>query len=250
MINLETLKLHLKVYRPNRSYIDGVQLADDVLIHLPQLQKFTFNIQTRVSSDESDLPLLTNEAIQRSFRGRYNQQVFSFVHSNADTNSGDCQIYSLPYDFEYFLDLGNSFSGGLFRKVHVLTMNDNLPFEDSLFRVISHDMPLLEHLEISNAQPQKDKQRSSTVLLFPYLKHLDLKYAHYDYAELFLLKRNTCLLRLSKLCIEHESLRRLTNDFNSDSTHINIHGLKSLDVSPSSTHSRNFAKCFPLSEMV
>jgi hypothetical protein len=103
---------------------------------------------------------------------------------------------------------------------------------------------------IYNVQPQKDKQRSSTMLLLSHLKHLDLQYAHDDYAGLFLLKRNTCLLRLSKLCIEYQSLRRLTNDFNSDSTHFNIHGLRSLDICQSCTRSRNFAKYFPMLEMV
>ena len=244
MINLEELKLYLSVLRSHRRYIDGVQLSDDVLNHLPRLQKFTFCIQTEVSSDESNLPLLTNEAIKRSFNGRYYQQVASFVHTDTDKNNGKCQIYSLPYDFEYFLDLDNFFPGGLFAKVRFLTMRDKHPFEDALFRAISQDMSLLEHLEISNAHPQKDKQRLSAVLVFSHLKHLDLRYAHDDYAELFLLKRNTCLFRLSKLRVQYEALRRLTNDFTGDSTHLNVHGLKSLDVSAPCTPSVNWAKYF------
>ena len=124
MIDFEELKLYLTVYKPNGSYIDGVQLSDDVLNHLPQLQKFTFHIQTSVSRDESNSPLLTNEAIQRSFTASNFQQVASFVHKYADKNSGECQIYSLSYDFEHFLDLDNSFPGGLFRKVRFVTMRD------------------------------------------------------------------------------------------------------------------------------
>lgn len=244
MINFKELQLYVTVYRPNRSYIDGVQLSAHVLNHLPQLQRFTFHIQTDVPNNESNLPLLTNETIQRSFSGRDYQQVASFVHNDPDSIDGKCQIYSLPYDFEYFLNLDNSFPGGLFRKVWFLTMSDEHPFEDALFLIISHDMPFLEHLQISNEHPQKDKQHSSTMFLFPHLKHLDLEHAHDDYAELFLLKRNTCLLRLSNLCIEHQSLRRLTNDFNSDSTHLNIHGLRSLDVCQSCTHSVNWTKYF------
>jgi hypothetical protein len=250
MINLEELKLHLTVYRPYRTYIDGVQLSNEVLNHLPQLKTFSFHIDTEVSSAEGNSSLLTNEAMQRSFRGRHFQQVASFVHNDANNRDGKCRIFSLPYDFESFLDLDHCFQGGQFWKVRLLTMRDKHPFEDALFLVISRDMPFLEHLDISNDHPQKDKLRSSPVLVFPHLKHLDLRYAHDDYAELFLLKRNTCLFRLSTLSIRYESLRRLTSDLNSNSTHLNICGLESLNVSASCIHSANWATYFPLSEMV
>jgi hypothetical protein len=250
MINLEELKLHLTVFRPNRRYIDGVQLSDQVLNHLPRLQKFSFYIRTEVTHKESNLPLQTKEAIQSSFSGRDYQRVASFVHNDANNTDGKCQIFSLPYDFGYFLRLDNSFQGGPFCKVRFLTMDDEHPFEDALFRVISQDMPLLEHLEISNHHPQKDKQCSSTILAFPHLKHLDLQCAHDDYAELFLLKTNTCLLRLSTLCIEYKAIRRLTNGFNSDSTCFNFHGLRSIDVSPVSIYERKFVEYFPVSAIV
>ena len=244
MINLEELKLYLTVFRPNHGYIDGVQLSDHVLNHLPQLRRFTFNIRTDVPNNGRNSPLPTNEAIQRSFSGRGYQQVASFVDNDSKNVDGNCRVYSLPYPFEYFLDLDNSFPGGLFQKVRFLTMDDEHPFEDAVFRKISHDMPFLEYLEISNEHPQKDKQRSSTVLVFPHLKHLDLRYAHDDYAELFLLKRNTCLLRLSTLLIVYESLRRIMNESYSDSRDFNIYGLKSLNIFHSCIESVNIAAHF------
>ena len=250
MINLEELKLYLLVIRPDPSYIDGVQLSDQVLNHLPQLQKFTFYIETVVENAESHAPLQTNEAIQRSFSGRDYQQVASFVHNDADNTSGKCQIYSLPYDFEYFLDLDKSFPGGVFLQVRVLTMCDDYPFEDALFRIISQDMPFLEHLQICNTHPQNDKQPPSTVLVFPHLTYLDVEYAHDDYAELLLLKRKTCLLRLSKLRIGYKALRRIKNALTCDSTHSNIHGLKSFIVTQPYTPSESFVEYFSLSEVV
>ena len=212
--------------------------------------KFHFIFKQKSPATRVTCRFLRNEAIQRSFIGRGYQQVASFVLTDTDKNTGKCKIYSLPYDFEYFLDLDNSFSGGLFRKVRFLTMRDKHPFEDPLFRVISRDMPFLEHLKISNEHAQKDKQRSSTVFEFPHLKYLDLEYAHDDYAELFLLTRNTCLPRLSTLHIGHKSIRRLTNNFNSDSTHFNFHGVRTLDFSASFICEGNFAKYFPLSTII
>jgi hypothetical protein len=46
-------------------------------------------------------------------------------------------VYSLPYQFEYFLHLNNSFQGGMFDKVQYLLMTDGRPFEHNLFKLIS-----------------------------------------------------------------------------------------------------------------
>ncbi|CAF3215420.1 unnamed protein product, partial [Rotaria sp. Silwood2] len=48
MINLEELILDLSIIRSNKNYIDGIQLYDDILIYMPRLNKFTFNIYTNV----------------------------------------------------------------------------------------------------------------------------------------------------------------------------------------------------------
>ena len=241
MINLEELKLYLSVIRFDSTYIDGIQLYDQILIYMPQLNKFTFNIKTNVINKNVKIDLPSNEDIQRSFIGRGYQQVGSYVHTNInDMLNGKCHIYSLPYEFEYFFDLDNSFQGGMFHKVRQLTMNDIIPFEHKLFQLISQDFPFLEYLYISNNHPQKDKQHSSTLITFPYLTLLDLKYAHVDYAELFLLKKNTHLPRLLNLCIEYESLTMITNNFTNDATHFNFGKLKSLDVCQSFVRPENF----------
>lgn len=180
MINLEQLKLYLKICRLHGGYLDGVQLSDLFLNYLTQLRKFTFNIETSTSNKMYDGPLPTNEAIQRSFTGKHFQQPFSAVYGGFNSDHDTCRIYSLPYDFHYFLDLNNSFSGGQFQKVRFLTMRDQNPFEDALFWLISRDMPHLEQLQISNECPQTNKPCSSAMLTFPHLERLDLKYAHAD----------------------------------------------------------------------
>jgi hypothetical protein len=61
---------------------------------------------------------------------------------------GKCYIYSLSYEFEYFLNLDVAFPGGMFPKIRYLSMNDNRPFEHKLFKLISQDFPSLEFLYI------------------------------------------------------------------------------------------------------
>lgn len=225
MINLEQLKLLLDLLRPWGCYIDGTELSDQILNHLKQLRRFTFNIKSFFNEFNSKMALSINEVVQRSFSAKHFQQVISRVYNDANTNSYTCHIYSLPYDFEYLCDLDNFFPGGPFQRVRFLTMRDESPFEDALFRVISHDMPYLEQLAVWNKYPQKNKRRSSTMLVFLCLKHLCLKYAHDDYVALFLQKKNTFLPRLLNLRVRIELLRRITKDSDGHSSHLNIHGI-------------------------
>ena len=222
MINLERLKLHLTVYQPYAGYLDGVRLSDLLLNHLTQLRRFTFDIKTTTLNTIGDQPLPTNEVIQRSFTGKHYQQLAAVVYNGFSGDASTCRIYSLPYDFDYFPNLDNSFPGDLFQKVRFLTMKDVHPFEDALFQVISHDMPYLEQLTITNKHPQKNKQCSSTILSFPRLERLDLQYAHDDYVELFLFTTKTSLPRLSILRIRNQSLHRLKSGFNGDSAHFSL----------------------------
>jgi len=136
MVNLEELRLYLSVHRFDSIYIDGIQLHDQFLICMTQLKKFTFNIKTVVFSITARVKLQSIEDIQRSFIGRGYQPVASYASLPSFSYDGQCHIYSLPYDFEYFR-LDNSFQGGVFDKVRRLTMADQIPFENKLFKLIS-----------------------------------------------------------------------------------------------------------------
>ncbi|CAF3308971.1 unnamed protein product [Rotaria socialis] len=223
------LKLYLSLQRFNSTYIDGIQLYDQFLGCMTQLKRFIFWINTKVFNETANVELQSNKDIQHSFIGRGYEQVASYVHTNSTNTRGQCIIYSLPYDFENFVDLDNSFQGGVFYKVRQLTMSDRISFEHQLFQRISADFPFLQILYISNSHPQNNKSYSSLLITFPYLKFLDLQYAHVNYAELFLLKNNVHLPRLLNLRVEYESLANLTNNFTNDATYFNFHTLKSLD---------------------
>ncbi len=257
MINLEELILFLSVVRSDSTFIGGIELYDQVLIHMPYLNKFVFSINTGVLIKKNEINVPSNEDIQNSFIGRNYGQVGSYVHfepRNGIDGRG-CKwakavvkfhVYSLPYQFESFLHLNNSFQGGMFVKVRCLTMTDTYPFEHKLFKIISDDFSFLKELHICNRQPQKEKQYSSTLINFPLLNLLNLVKAHVDYAEQFLIDTNTHLPCLLDLCITYESLTMVTNNFTNDATRLYCAKLKGLHIDKPFVRLKHFDEYFPL----
>ncbi len=92
----------------------------------------------------------------------------------------------------------------------------------------------------------KDKEDSLTSITFPHVTFVDLKHAHVDYAELFLLKKTMHLPRLLNLFINYKSLIMITNNFTNDAMHFNFEILKSLDVYEPFVRPDNFHEYFPL----
>jgi hypothetical protein len=119
---------------------------------MSKLTKFTFDIKTKVRNQNANIKLPLNEEIQHSFVGRVYQQVFSYVNTNSSKREGECRIYSLPYDFEYFFNVDNSFQGGTFEKVRQLQMKDTVSFKYELFQRTSQDFPFLKYLYIINSR--------------------------------------------------------------------------------------------------
>jgi hypothetical protein len=249
MINLEELALSLLVIRVDSTYVDGIQLYDDILIYMPRLNKFTFSINTGVDMESIKIHLASNEDIQNSFIGRGYGQVGSNVFYQPMENIGHCHVYSLPYQFERFFGLNNSFhfQDGIFDKVRRLIMNDTArPFEHHFFKLTSHHFPLVKELTIYNGQPQKDKEHSSTLIIFPHLILLDVARAVDDYAGQFLLAKNTHLPCLLDLGIRYETLIMLTNNFITDPTRFNCTQVKKLHINNPFVRPRTFHKYFPL----
>jgi hypothetical protein len=178
MINLEELTLFLSVLRIDSTFIDGIQLYDQILIYMPQLNKFTFNINTAVPNMNARIDLSSHEDIQRSFIGKGYGQVGSYVYTESMGIEGRSHVYSLPYQFECFIHLNNSFQRGMFDKVLYLIMTDTRSFEHELFNIIFQDFPLLKWLGIDNDEPQKNKQHSSILNIFPHLILLRICFEH------------------------------------------------------------------------
>ncbi|CAM4939986.1 unnamed protein product [Rotaria socialis] len=138
MSNLEELTLFLFVKKMNSTYIDGTRLNDEILVRMPRLNKFTFNITTLVCNRRSHIFLPSNDDIQRSFIERKYQQIGSYADDNTIKIRARCHFYSLPYQFRMFHNVTNSFQGGIFNKVRsVIIADDICPFEHEFFQIIS-----------------------------------------------------------------------------------------------------------------
>ncbi len=246
MSNLEELTLFLFVKRINSTYIDGIHLNDEILIHMPRLNKFTFSITTLVCNRKSNIILPSNNDIQRSFIERRYQQIGSYADDNTMKIRARCHIYSLPYQFHMFHNVTNSFKGGIFNKVRWVIITDDIrPFEHEFFQIISQSFPFLQTLSIQNDEPQKSKKYLFTSITFPHLVVLNLELAHIDYVEQFLFERKTSLPCLLHLTIQYESLVMITNNFINDPTHFNFAQVKTLDTDKSFVRPENFHSYFP-----
>jgi hypothetical protein len=246
MINLEELILFLSILRVDSTYVDGIQLYDDILIYMPLLKKFTFSIDTGVLCKNIKINLPSNEDIQRSFIGRRYEQVASYIQTHPTKDESRCHIYSLPYQFKTFFNRSNSFHGGMFHNVWCLFTIDFRPFERNFFKVISQSFPVLEKLYIHNDKPQIDKQQSTTFIMFPHLILLDLYLAHVNYAEQFLIDKNCHLPRLLNLGIKYESLATVTHNFTNDATRLTCAKVTSLEIDEQVVRPKNFGQYFPL----
>ena len=259
MINLEELILYLSIIRSNKNYIDGNELYDDILIYMPRLNKFTFNIHTNIDRKNDEIVFSSNEDMMRSFNRKEYGSVASHIETFTKENKrcchcyslphefkSRCHIYSLPYQFKTLDFLNNSFQGGTFDNVQSLIMTDCCPFEHSFFKVISLDFPLLEELCIVNREPQKNKQQSMPLITFSHLIYLDLRGAHADYAEQFLISKYCHLPCLLNLTIEYESLVLVTNNFTNDATRLTCSKLTNLCIKETLVPPKNFHQYFPL----
>ncbi|CAF3172235.1 unnamed protein product [Rotaria sp. Silwood2] len=155
MSNLEELDLYLSVHYEKR-FIDGYDLKENIINHLLELKKFTFNIRSLLYLNDQ-IYLSSNEDIQHSFKDFYDHQVISYVDYFSNRKQGQCQIYSFPHHVQYYDYIINSLPDGIFEHVREISLFDERPFEHEFFLRIAKSFPLIETLSINNKQPQKNK---------------------------------------------------------------------------------------------
>ncbi|CAF4749240.1 unnamed protein product, partial [Rotaria sp. Silwood2] len=114
MPNIEELTLCLSIIRTESTYIDGTHLYDEILIHMPQLNKFIFSINTLVFNKNVRINLPSNNDIQHSFSRRGYQQIGSYTHDKSTETGNICHVYSFPYEFHNFFYMTSHFQGGMF----------------------------------------------------------------------------------------------------------------------------------------
>ncbi|UJR29663.1 hypothetical protein I4U23_017211 [Adineta vaga] len=246
MINIENLTLFLHVIRTDSAYIDGTDLYKDVLDFMPQLDRFIFSINTEVFTFDTELVFPSNDDIQQSFIKKGNRRISSHVYNRIEQMNGKCHIYSLPYQFETYLLMINSFDDGVFDKVRSITMIDSYPFEHDLFKNTFQHFPFVRNITLINSKAQKNKKHPSTLITFPHLEKLDITNAHIDYAEHFLSEKKIRLPCLLELHIAYETLIIVTNNFTNDLGRYNCSHVRHLITNELYVRSKDFYLYFPL----
>jgi hypothetical protein len=247
MTQLEELTLSLNVYE-RRAFIEGTHLKMNILSQMSHLKTFIFDIVTHTHINDENLK--TIDDIQSTFV----QNVDGYIDYQPNGNSR-CHIYSLPFTMEYLHDITNNFPGGIFTNVRTLSIFDKIhPFEHDFFNRISHSFPLLNSLMVFNLKQQNEKQtrqlfnneKRFSIIEFSRLSQLNLRDAHFDYVEQFLLHTNTYLPCLNQLEIQYEHLVNLTENFKNNAPKVNCAKLKRLLLDKEITYSIDFYLYFPL----
>ncbi len=242
MLNLEELHLHI-VVECYEKFIDGDTLNKDIIIYMPRLYNFTFNIWSIIDHRyQTNFPL--NEDIQRTFEYFSNNQTITSIDHFQEEKRSECHIYSYPYIWKFYNNISNNFQGGLFTSVTEVSLYDEHPFELEFFLRITQSFPLMKKLVINNRKAQNNKQISS-IIEYPNLTRLDLSDTHDDYVELFLFDTKISLPNNLHICIEYQSLQRVTDYFTRDTTRNNCEKLAVLYFHPINQIDERFNNYFP-----
>jgi hypothetical protein len=165
-----------------------------------------------------------------------------------------CSIFSLPFQFDYLKDLGNKFPNIVFSYVTYLLIQDIDPFKHEFFMRIARSFPLLKHLSIVNRESQvlnglmtfsSDNCQLQSIIEYPHLTILDVKFAHQDYVEQFLNETKAFIPCLTEFEVFVKRLKAVTKDFTREETRRNCAKVKRIVIQGSLVHSEDFCLYFP-----
>ncbi|CAF4031660.1 unnamed protein product [Rotaria magnacalcarata] len=251
MRNLEELTLDLRISNQTR-FVDGTQLHNEILIHMAQLHKFIFYIKTIIQKNNS-LPRLSNDDIQRTFTNIGYEQVGCIVE-NRSILYVNCHVFSLPFAFDRLKLVGTNFPNIIYNNVTVLCVRDSIPFKHEFFVRIARCFPLLKSIFIINHELdltdqyeiESDLNELYSVIEYPHLKSLDVRFAHICYVKQFLHESNTRILNLAELKIKYHKLQIVTDNFTRQATRLNCMKIKQLTIDKAIVHTKDFHDYFPL----
>ncbi|CAF3301082.1 unnamed protein product, partial [Rotaria sp. Silwood2] len=214
MSNLEELTLYIMIQ--NRiKFLDGTQINNQILVHMPRLYKFIFYISTEILQHNL-VPYLSIDDIQQTFTNIGYHQVACILTCYSD--SVGCHVFSLPFVFDSLRYIGNAFPSIVFSHVTNLGVYDVVPFKHEFFLWIAQFFPLIKKLYVINFKSQSqisdninsnDNQLHS-IVEYPYLISLCLGRSHIDYYEQFLNDTKTHLPRLTTLTVNYDKLTIVT----------------------------------------
>ncbi|CAF4153923.1 unnamed protein product [Rotaria sordida] len=223
MSNLEKLDLYINI-DGRKTFFDGNDLKMNIINHMSQLNKFTFNIHS-LSRFYNEINLPSNEDIQKTFKDFKDKQIIYWSDYFPKRKNGYCRIYSYPYTLKYYDDITNNFSGGVFKYVRKVSLFDERPFEHEFFLRIAQSFPFMEELTVCNKERQINKQfrnsKNLSIIKYPYLKQLDLIQSCIDYYEQFLCDTLTYLPFDVRLLMNHKLVTKVTHNFTRNRTRNN-----------------------------
>jgi hypothetical protein len=219
MLNLEELHLNI-IVKCYEKFITGERLKKDIIIYMPRLFKVTFNICSIIDHrNQTNFPL--NEQIQKTFNDYFNNQIITCIDHFQEKGYSQCHTYSYPYKLKAYNNITNNFRDGLFTCVTQVSLYDESPFEHDFFLRIQKSFPFMKALKIQNQKAQNKKQliksnsddQILSAIEYPNLTRLDLTNTHDDYVELFLFDTKMSLPNNLHLCVNYQSLERVTYHF-------------------------------------
>ncbi|CAF1157316.1 unnamed protein product [Adineta steineri] len=240
MSNLEQLGLYITISidtRYNDGFIDGNHLKRNIINRLLRLNDFKFHICSWMFIHNQSHFSSTKD-IQRTFIDFPINNIISYVDYFPEAKRSQCQIYSYPSLTPHYEDITNSFPGGFFKYVRVVSLFDEHPFEHEFFLQIQKSFPLMEELSVFNCKSQNKKQsyesdndnQNLPLIEYSLLNELAINTVHDDYIEQFLLNTKTYLQNNVFLYIEYESLQRVTHNFTREDTRINCMQINKLKL--------------------
>ncbi|CAF3867585.1 unnamed protein product [Adineta steineri] len=219
--------------------------------HHIEHKKFTFNIYSIIDHrHQAIFPL--NEHIEKTFQYFSNNQITTRIDHFEKGRFSQCHVYSSSYKMKIYNNITNNFRGGIFTSVTEVSLRDEYPFEHEFFLRIAQSFPSMKQLTIKNRQAQNNKQliksnndyQILSIIEYPNLTRLDLNNAHDDYVELFLFDTKMSVPNNLHLCVDYQSLKRVTYYFTRYITSNNYVKLAALYCDPNQENDEHFKKYF------
>jgi hypothetical protein len=136
--------------------VDGKHLHDEILIHMRQLQTFTFYIRTSCQVTVHVDNQLSNDDIKQTFISNGYEQVACIVQYMM-RNYAICHAFSFPFAFDCLHMLGKNFPNIIFNNVTLLMVFDYTPFDYEFFVRIARSFPLLRSFQVKNLLSTRDQ---------------------------------------------------------------------------------------------
>jgi hypothetical protein len=254
---LEELILSLYVYGRS-AFIDGIHLENEMLIYLPELKIFKFNIITYNENMSNEIHhVQSNIDLHSTFLNWRYGQVDGYVDFYP-TNEARSHVFSLPCNQNDMYIISSGFLGGFHTNVRILFLIDRVcPFTHEFFLRIARAFPLITELTVLNNRVYNNADEENTnqiklIVEFHHLISLTIHFHRAIYVEQLLVDTNTYLPNLINLTISYDDLVTVTNNFTRHSTRRNCSKVEILEftIPPITVHSKEFYLHFPCLQLI